>query len=202
MIRRIGTALGLAVVLGLAALGSRADEGAKKAAIGETAPAFKLPDASGKEVSLADFKGKIVVLEWANPSCPVWKRHLDAKTMVDLAPKYAEKGVVWLAIDSTNKAHGNFAQNESWRKEKHLPYPMLVDADSAVGKLYDAKTTPHMFVIDADGKLAYEGGIDDDPRGKNGEHVNYVVKALDELLAKKPVSTPKTKPYGCSVKYQ
>ena len=175
----------------------------KMAKVGEAAPDFTLKDTAGKEHHLADLTkaGKIVVLEWFNPDCPFVLRHANAKTMYTLAEKYGAKGVVWLGINSTNYADRTV--NAKWIATNHLPYAVLDDHAGEVGHLYGAKTTPHMFVIDPSGKLAYEGGIDDDPGGSKGSGaLNYVDRALDELTSGKPVSTPQSKPYGCSVKYK
>lgn len=174
---------------------------ADKASIGKAAPAFSLQDQDGKTVSLADSKGKIVVLEWFNNDCPYVVRHYEKdKTMSTLSEKYSSKDVVWLAINSTDgkKGDDNKKISESWS----IKYPVLSDSDGSVGKAYGAKSTPHMFIIDKEGNLAYAGGIDNDPDGKMGDkRVNYVEKALDELLTGKPVSEPQTKQYGCGVKY-
>ena len=119
--------------------------------------------------------------------------------MENLADKYKSKDVVWLAINSSSSA-----TNEIDKKTVEtfsLSYPVLNDSAGSVGRAYGAKTTPHMFIIDKEGKLAYKGGIDNDPQGTKANRTNYVAQALDELLAGKPVSTPETKPYGCSVKY-
>lgn len=169
------------------------------ATLGAAAPAFTLEDHNGNTVKLSDYAGKIVVLEWTNPDCPYVQRHYKAKTMITLAEKYKTKGVVWLAINSTH--YMNRDANNQWASQQGVSYPILVDQTGQVGKLYAAKTTPHMFIIDKSGKLVYEGGIDDNPRGSNTTVVNYVEKALDELLAGKPVSVPQSKPYGCSMKY-
>ena len=160
------------------------------------APAFSLEDQDGKAVNLADLKGKIVVLEWTNPDCPFVQRHYqaDTMTMTKLASKYKDSGVVWLAINSTNYMGRD--KYKAWIKEHNLPYTILDDHTGAVGKTYGAKTTPHMFVIDKVGSIAYQGAIDD-----QASKVNYVAQALEELLAGKAVSIPQTKPYGCSVKY-
>ena len=168
---------------------------------GEKAPNFTLPTADGGQASLSDYAGKVVVLEWVNPDCPFVKRHYAADTMEKLAAKYADDGVMWLTINSTHymdeKANAGFA------KDQALDVPILVDADGKVGKIYGATTTPHMFVIDANGVVVYQGAIDDDPRGSKGEGAtNYVAAALDETLAGKKVSTAETQPYGCSVKYK
>jgi len=163
------------------------------------APAFTLEDVNGNKVSLSDFAGKIVVLEWANPECPIWLRVHKAGTFKALAEKYKDKGVVWLAINTTHTS--NREKNRKFAEAEKLPYPYLDDHAGTVGRAYGAKTTPHMFVIDKDGRLAYQGAIDDDPGGRKEKPLNYVDQALTELLAGKTVSVPKTEPYGCSVKY-
>jgi peroxiredoxin len=166
------------------------------------AAAFTLPNQDGKEVNLSDFKGKIVVLEWMNYDCPFVKAEYSAKVMKNLSEKYAKQGVVWLAINSTNYADAK--GDEAFIKEYQLPYPVLLDKDGKTGKLYKAMTTPHLFIIDGQGKIVYRGAVDNAPLAKKPEkeaYVNYVQKALDELLAGKAVSIPQTKPYGCSVKY-
>lgn len=180
---------------------TRAEDGRPTASVGVAAPGFSLEDQTGKKVSLSDFSGKkIVVLEWINPDCPYVQRHYKAATMKSLAEKYKDKGVVWLAINTTH--YMNKETNQKWITDYQLPYQILDDHEGTVGRLYGAKTTPHMFIIDKSGKLVYQGAIDDDPRGNKGENkVNYVAKALDELLAGKPISMSETKPYGCSVKY-
>ena len=167
--------------------------------VGDTAPDFTLPDTSGAEVSLSDFKGKVVVLEWLNPDCPFVQRHYKAGTMKQLATKYGKDGVVWVAVNSTN--YMDETTNAKFKVENELPYPILVDQTGEVGHLYGAMTTPHMYVIDSGGTLVYIGAIDDDPRGSSDSPTNYVAAALDETLAGKPVTTAETKPYGCSVKY-
>jgi len=165
----------------------------------QKAPAFTLEDVDGNKVSLSDFADKIVVLEWMNPGCPIWARHHKAGTFRTLAEKYKDKGVVWLAINSTHSADRE--KNKKFAETEKVPYPILDDREGTVGKAYGAKTTPHMFVIDKHGRLAYEGAIDDDPSGRKENPLNYVDQALTELLAGKAVSVPKTEPYGCSVKY-
>jgi len=167
--------------------------------VGDTAPDFTLVDSAGNEVSLSDFEGKIVVLEWLNPDCPFVQRHYKAGTMKKLATKYDGEGVVWLTINSTNYMDG--AANAKFKADNSLPYTILVDQAGDVGHLYGAKTTPHMYIIDGSGSLVYIGAIDGDPRGNKGEPaVNYVAVGLDEVLAGKAVTTAETKPYGCSVK--
>ncbi|MBD3850740.1 MAG: thioredoxin family protein [Acidobacteria bacterium] len=169
--------------------------------VGDTAPAFTLADSAGNQVSLSDFEGKIVVLEWLNPDCPFVQRHYKAGTMKNLAAQYAGEGLVWLTINSTN--YMDAAANAKFKAENDLPYTILVDQSGKAGHLYGAKTTPHMYIIDGAGTVVYIGAIDDDPRGNKGEPtVNYVSVALDEVLAGKSVTTAETKPYGCSVKYK
>jgi len=163
------------------------------------APPFALNDQLGRKVALADLAGKIVVLEWINWQCPYSVRQYTSGTMKRLAEKYAPKGVVWLAVNSTHFATRK--QDKAWIEKHKLPYPILDDSAGKVGGAYGARTTPHMFVLDRSGAIAYQGAIDDDPVGSKARKVNYVEKALDELLAGKAVSTPKTAPYGCSVKY-
>ena len=189
------TTVAVCMLLMGAALGFAQD----KAELGKSAPQFTLNDSSGKPVSLSDFAGKIVVLEWVNPQCPVVQRHYEAGTMKALADKFGGK-IVWLAIDSTGSATP--ADDAAWITQYALPYPILSDTSGTVGKAYGAKTTPHMFIIDQQGKLVYRGGIDNDPQGGNPERTNYVGKALNELLAGQTVTQAETRSYGCGVKYK
>jgi len=161
---------------------------------------FTLSDQDGRKVTLADYAGKIIVLEWVNPNCPFVQRHYKAGTMADLAAKYKDQGVIWLALNSTASATPQ--ENKQWVDRFHLTYPILDDSAGQVARQYQAKTTPHMFVIH-NGQVVYQGAIDDDPRGEKGAAAqNYVAKALEEVLAGKPVTTPETRPYGCTVKYK
>lgn len=170
------------------------------------APDFTLKDLDGKEVKLSKVteKGKIVVLEWFNNDCPFVKYHYkpETSTMSKHAEKYKDKDVVWLAVNSTHYATAESVK--AWAQEHGVEHAILMDSDGKVGKLYHAKTTPHLFVIDAKGQIVYDGAIDNAPMGKTPEgteKVNYVDQALTELLAEKAITTPKTKPYGCTVKY-
>jgi len=178
----------------------------EKAKIGMAAPAFKLQDTDGKEVDLAALtkSGKIVVLEWYNPTCPyIVKHHKTNMTFNEMNKKYADKGVVFIAVCS-NKAGSPGSGKETLAKSKtdfKMAYQIVMDESGEVGKSYGAKTTPHCFVIGKDGKLAYQGAIDSDSSADTTGKTNYVAKALDELLANTSVSTPETKPYGCTVKY-
>lgn len=205
-----GLTVGAAVVLAAAAFTTTALAGDKEgektktvAKVGEPAPDFTLTDTEGVTHTLSQYKGKIVVLEWFNSGCPYVKRHHEKyTTMKDTAKKYGDK-VVWLAINSGapgEQGHGK----DAWAKgEWKFTWPVLNDETGKVGRMYGAKTTPHMFVIDAQGVIQYAGAIDNDREDKMspGEKVNYVAQAIDELLAGKPVSQKETKPYGCSVKY-
>jgi len=169
-------------------------------AVGEKAPLFSLEDLDGKTVSLADFRGKVVVLEWMNPNCPFSRGHAERGTMTSTAAKHAE--VVWLGINSTNPKHPDFVSPADFKRydEKNgIRYPVLYDPDGATGHAYGARTTPNLFVIDKDGTVAYEGAIDDSPSG--APTVNYVDAALSALEAGKRPAPAVTKPYGCSVKY-
>jgi peroxiredoxin len=169
---------------------------------GEAAPAFTLQDQNGKSVSLSDQSGKIVVLEWFNNECPYVVKHYKGGHMNKVADKYAEKGVVWLAI---NSGAGKTADEmKTVASEWKMDRPILLDGSGEVGKAYGATNTPGMYIIDREGKLAYRGAIDSKSDSKTESidgATNYVAQALDELLAGKTVSEPMTKAYGCSVKY-
>lgn len=185
------------------------DEGkeAKTAKVGSAAPDFTLKDTDGKEHKLSEYlkQGKTVVLEWFNPGCPfILLHHEKQTTMNDMYTAYKDKNVVFLAINSTHSGHPNYGKDAEAKKKFKMEYPILIDAEGTVGRMYGAKTTPHMFVIDKGGTLRYAGAMDNDERGKKtgSEKVNYVRNALDALLAGKTVAEPETKPYGCSVKYK
>ena len=143
------------------------------------------------------------VFQWVcfNDECPYVQYHYDkANTMVELANKYKDKNIVWLAVNSTS--HTTVEQNKKFADKHKLPFVILDDRPSTVGRAYGARTTPHIFIIDINGNIAYEGAIDNSPMGKKKEVViNYVDKAISELIGGKAVSTPNTRPYGCSVKY-
>jgi peroxiredoxin len=170
---------------------------------GSRAKPFELTSFDDKKVNLADYRGKTVVLEWLNFECPFVKHHYEkASTMIDLAKKYKDQNVVWLAINSTN--HTTPEANKAFAARHKLPFPILDDRPGAVGRAYGAKTTPHMFVISPRGQIVYEGAIDNSPLGKTpkGEkYVNYVDNVLAALVANKDIGVRETKPYGCSVKY-
>lgn len=182
----------------------KAQEKAHKAAaakIGEPAPAFKLKDLEGKEHELADYKGKIVVLEWYNPGCPFVKKHHEAKTMANLYNEYKDQNVVWLAV-ATGRTAADTGELADSTGEFGIEYPVLLDTNSETGRAYGAKATPHMFVINPDGVLVYAGAIDNLPSaGKKVGDVNYVKEALDAVVAGETVETAETKAYGCQIKY-
>lgn len=180
---------------------------ANPVSVGDAAPDFSLKDITGKTVKLSDLKGKTVVLEWTNPGCPFVVGHYANANMPAVQAKYTAKGVVWLTINSTNAEHKDARSAEEFQKTfaewKSSASANLLDTDGSVGQTYAAKTTPHMYIIAADGTLAYNGAIDDDRSVSGGANakINYVSVALDELLTSKSVATSTTKPYGCSVKY-
>ena len=174
----------------------------------QPAPDFQLKDSHGQDVHLSNYKGKFVVLEWFNPDCPFVRKQYDSHNMQSLQKEYTQKDVVWLSINSSaegKQGHYSGEEYNALTKEKNAsPTAVLLDHDGKVGKLYNAQTTPHMFVINPDGTLIYQGAIDDRPTPDPADIAtskNYVKAALDEAMAGKPVTTAMTKSYGCSVKY-
>jgi peroxiredoxin len=176
--------------------------------VGKSAPDFALPDTNGKTHSLADFKGKYVVLEWYQPDCPFVRKHYRSGNMQSLQKEYTSKGVVWLTIDSSAPGQeGNYPAeklNQIASSDGAARSALLLDPDGKVGRMYGAKTTPDMYIIDPAGKLVYQGAIDN-KRSTDLADVqtatNYVKSALDASMTGKAVSTTATRPYGCSVKY-
>ena len=176
--------------------------------VGAPAPAFVAQDAAGKPVTLAQFRGKIVVLEWTNNGCPYTRKHYDSGNMQSLQKQWTAKGVVWLTILSSASGEQGYmtaSQENAYIAKVHAdPTAAILDPQGAVGHLYAAKTTPHMFVIDPSGKLIYDGAIDDHPTTDTSDipsSRNYVSAALTSAMAGQPVATAYTRPYGCSVKY-
>ncbi len=195
-------------LLSAAALVFTATLATAAATVGQPAPTFTAVDATGKAVSLADFKGKTVVLEWVNPGCPFVQKHYSAANMQGTQKDATAKGVVWLAINSTATDAGDYlppAEMAKWMQtQKAAASAMLMDADGKVGRAYGARTTPHMYIVDPAGKLVYAGGIDNKPSSNPADipsSTNYVKAALGETLSGKPVSQANTRPYGCSIKY-
>jgi peroxiredoxin len=174
-----------------------------KAKIGEPAPGFTLQDASGKSYTLADYKGKIVVLQWINPDCPVCRRVASSGlvTAMHRQVREVDPDVVFLAINSTHYMEPD--ASAKYLKEHRVEMPALSDRDGTVGRLYGAKTTPHVYVIDAEGVLRYQGAFDDDPQGQKGDKaVNYVLTAIRQIEAGETVMPDTVKSYGCTVKYK
>lgn len=191
----------------LAAFSLAAAPAAAAPVVGKPAPNFKLADVNGKAVTLSDFRGKTVVLEWHNPECPFVKKHYGGNMQKTQAAA-TKAGVVWLTINSGapgKQGHMSGAEAKALvAKVGAKPSAYLLDPRGVVGKVYDAKTTPHMYVIDKAGTLVYAGGIDDKPTANPADIAgarNHVLAALAELRAGKPVSVATSRPYGCSVKY-
>lgn len=179
--------------------------------VGGPAPDFMGIDAvTGKEVSLSDFKGKLVVLEWHNPFCPFVKKFYSVGAMQELQANAVKRGVIWISINSSAKGKEGFLKDDAAAtaliaERKAHPTYYLRDPQGIVGKRYGAKTTPHMFVIDRKGMLAYMGAIDDTPTADSADIAtakNYVTRALKALTENKPIDVASTQPYGCFVKYE
>jgi hypothetical protein len=178
------------------------------ATVGQAAPAFSAVDTGGKTISLSDFKGKVVVLEWLNPGCPFVRKHYDSANMQSSQKSATGRGVVWLSVNSTHSGAGDYmapAALAGWMKEQGgAPTATLMDVDGKVGRTYGARTTPHLYVVDPNGTLVYAGAIDSKPSANPADvrtAVNYVNQAVTEVVAGKPVSQPVTQAYGCSIKY-
>lgn len=173
------------------------------------APGFKIKDINGSEVSLDQYKGKWVILEWFNKGCPFVKKHYESNNMQTLQKKYMDKGVVWIAIiSSSERKQGYESDTDTAKTAKDWnshPTHIIRDVDGKIGRSYIAKTTPHMYIVSPDQKIVYQGAIDDN-NSSNPEDIktskNYVTMALDEGLAGKNIIVKKSKPYGCSVKYK
>jgi peroxiredoxin len=196
------------LLLTLGTICSGALNAAEAPKVGASAPDFSLRDSHGKTHSLGDFKGKYVVLEWFNPGCPFVQKHYTSDNMQQLQKQFTGKDVVWLTIDSSASGEQGYLTPEEANKQmaewKMKPTALLLDPEGKVGHEYHATNTPHMFVINPEGNLIYEGAIDSkastDPADIQSS-TNYVKVALEEALAGKPVATAKTRAYGCSIKY-
>lgn len=178
------------------------------AAAADPAPAFAVASTKGETVSLADLKGKVVVLEWLNFDCPFVKKHYASGNMPKLQQTYTGKGVVWLTVNSSGKTKPGYLEpakmTERATKEGNRASHILMDTDGTMGKAYKAKVTPHVFVIAKDGTLAYDGAVDSKPTAdpKDIDTAEpLLAKAIDAVLDGKPVANPKNPPYGCGVKY-
>jgi peroxiredoxin len=177
--------------------------------VGEKAPDFIAVDTRGTQHKLSDFAGKYVVLEWTNPGCPFVRKHYGSGNLPATQKAATDKGVVWLAINSTERAASDYlepAAFDAWMKQHAAaPTAALMDQDGVVGQAYGARTTPHLFIIDPKGVLVYAGGIDSVASARADDiktATNYVAKALGEVWSGKPISASATKPYGCSIKYR
>jgi hypothetical protein len=182
---------------------------AQTALVGQMAPAFTAQDVAGKTVNLADFKGKHVVLEWLNPGCPYVKKHYNSANMQGTQKDATGKGLVWLAINSTETGHVDYLAPDklgAWMKQVNAAAThTLMDTEGKIGKAYGARTTPHLYIIDPQGRLVYAGGIDSIPSASAediGKATNYVKTAVTEITGGKSISNAITRPYGCSVKYK
>lgn len=176
--------------------------------IGKPAPAIALTDASGKTVRLADYRGRIVVIEWNNPGCPFVQKHYASGNMQRTQAAARKAGAAWLTVNSGapgRQGHMTGAQARAFvAAEKALPTAYLLDPAGVAGRAWAARATPQMFIVDAGGDLAYMGGIDDRPTANPADIAlarNHVLAALAEMKAGRPVSQPVTRPYGCAVKY-
>lgn len=175
---------------------------------GKPAPDFELTSIYGKSVSLASFKGKTVILEWFNQDCPYVRKFYDSGKMQELQKKQTQKGYIWLTINSSAKGKEGFIDAQSgaevFKSKKLASTALLMDSDGKVGRMFGAKTTPHMYIVDEKGILVYQGAIDDRPsasvKSLDGAE-NYVVSALEAIANKQSVKNASTTPYGCSVKY-
>ena len=176
--------------------------------VGEAAPQFQATDSNGRTHSLSDYRGKFVVLEWHNNGCPYTRKHYESGNMQGLQKQWTNKGVVWFTVISSAPGEQGYVtaaeENDYLKQMNASPTAALLDPEGEVGRLYGAKTTPHMFIINPSGTLIYDGAIDskatterEDIQGAK----NYVTDALQEAMAGKPVATPTSRPYGCSVKY-
>jgi peroxiredoxin len=179
-----------------------------QAVVGSAAPAFTAADSHGQSHSLDQYKGKYVVLEWHNQGCPYTRKHYVSGNMQSLQKEWTAKGVVWFTVISSAQGEQGFqtdSQENAYLAQMHAdPTAVLMDTGGKLGHLYGAKTTPEMYVIDPNGKLIYEGAIDDRPTPDVNDIKgadNYLSDALTEAMAGKPVVNSYTRPYGCSVKY-
>lgn len=177
--------------------------------VGEPAPGFSVIDSHGKTQNLSDYRGKYVVLEWHNQGCPYTRKHYESGNMQRLQKKWTDKGVVWFTVISSAPGTQGFVtptqENEYVQKMQAAPTAVLMDSTGTLGRLYSAKTTPEMFIINPSGTLVYQGAIDDRPTSDQKDIAgakNYVDAALSEAMENKPVTEAATRPYGCSVKYK
>ncbi|MDO8277476.1 MAG: thioredoxin family protein [Burkholderiaceae bacterium] len=203
MIRRTALCLALMVAGGLAVPAHAA------ATVGQPAPNFRATDTNGRTHQLSDFRGKYLVLEWTNPGCPFVRKHYDSRNMQALQKEFTAKNVVWLAVNSTETAASDYlppAKLAAWMTgQGTVPTATLMDVEGTMGRAFGARTTPHMYIVDPQGRLVYAGGIDSIASSRMDDiktATNHVRRSLSEALAGKPVSMATTPPYGCSIKYK
>jgi peroxiredoxin len=178
-------------------------------AIGDQVPGFTLKGIDGEERSLAEFAGKPLVIEWFNPGCPYIRNVYEHGVVRHTLDELAKHGVGYVAINSTAQQGDRIftpeeiaTQSREWLEKCEIDVPVLLDSDGRIGKLFGAKTTPHMYVIDASGKLVYAGAFTDDSSGQKADATNYVLGAVEAMMAGEPVEPSQVKPWGCSVKYR
>jgi len=197
------------LIASLAVLNMTTETDRSGAVVGEAAPDFSVVDAYGNMHSLSDYEGQYIILEWLNHDCPFVRKHYDGNNMQELQKRYTEEGVVWLSVISSVPGTQGYLEPEQAReitKEKNAsPTAVLLDTDSVMGRAYDARVTPHMYIINPDGILEYNGAIDDRPtarvRDLEGAR-NYVIEAMDALMDGSDVEVRTNTPYGCTVKYE
>jgi hypothetical protein len=175
---------------------------------GQIAPDFSLPGSDGKTYQLSDYRGKTVILEWTNHDCPYVRKHYESGNMQSLQKQLSNDGMIWFSVISSRPGSQGYVTpegaNELTTSRNAYPTSVLLDPEGNVGRLYGARTTPHMYIIASNGELVYQGGIDDKPSARKSSlegAKNYVLAALEDMKANRPVQTAQTSPYGCSVKY-
>jgi peroxiredoxin len=197
------------LIASLAILNMTDGTGQSGAVVGEPAPDFSVVDAYGNMHNLSDYDGKYVILEWLNHDCPFVRKHYNGNNMQELQKKYTDDGVVWLSVISSAPGTQGYLKPEQAQeitKEKNAsPTAVLLDVDGTMGRAYDARVTPHMYIINPDGVLEYNGAIDDKPtaRARDLEGArNYVIEAMDALMNGEEIAVTTNTPYGCTVKYE
>lgn len=185
-----------------------ANSNAAKLSTGSPAPDFDYTDVQAVSGKLSELKGKYVIIEWFNHGCPFVAKHYNTEKMQELQNKFTGKGVVWIAVNSTSDAHGDYKNTEETKAEAQkfgtTASHIVIDESGDIGKLYGAKTTPHIFIVDPEGVLVYQGAADSIKSTENtdiAKATNYIDVSMTEALTPKEISNPETKPYGCSVKY-
>jgi len=203
------TFLSVLLIASLALLNMTTETDRTGAVVGESAPDFSVVDAYGNTHSLSDFEGQYVILEWLNHDCPFVRKHYDGGNMQKLQEKYTEQGAVWLSVISSAPGTQGYLEPEGAQEitkvKNASPTAVLLDVDGTMGRAYDARVTPHMYIINPDGVLEYNGAIDDRPtaRARDLEGArNYLSEAMDALMNGEEVAVRSNTPYGCTVKYE